>query len=225
MTVESHLLRLENDFDGARARGSEALERFVARPDDWRGLGQAQRAIGQAELVTADPDRAMTYFEELLSADPRIFPSGQAVAHFGIGEIKRRNGDREGARAAYAKTQDSPVFERCYGSLALAEMAITEGVYSLALTPLSAYTHDSDFQAHPILAFWHGLISARSEWLSGTSLDTGNNANLERARNALGRIRRRPGAPPESIEMTALQGTEAALREGEALPSIVFNLP
>jgi tetratricopeptide (TPR) repeat protein len=225
MTVESHLLRLENDFDSARARGSEALERFVARPDDWRGLGQAQRAIGQAELVAADPDRAMIYFEELLSADPRIFPSGQAVAHFGIGEIKRRNGDREGARVAYTKTQDSPVFERCYGSLALAEMAITEGVYSLALTPLSAYTHDSAFQAHPILAFWHALICARSEWLSGTSLDTADNVNLERARNSLGRICRRPDAPPESIELTALQGTEAALREGEALPSIVFNLP
>lgn len=224
-TVESHLLRLEGDLHGARSRGQKVLDHFAARPGDWRGLGQAQRAVGQAMLAGADPAEATEHFEELLAADPRIYPSGQAVARFGLGEIRRHQGDYPAARAAYMETREARVFERCYGALGLAELANMQGQHRLAADPLRLLSHDDSFQAHPVLAFWQALICARAGESVGGGVDTAADPHLLRAQKAVGQIRRRTNGNGEDRELAAWRATEAALRNGEPMPPIVLNLP
>jgi len=224
-TVESHLLRLENDGEGARSRGEEALGHFAARPDDWRGLGQAQRALAQAELAGPNPDRSLPHLEGLLAADPSIYPSGHAVAHFGIGEAHRRKGDHATARDAYIRAKASPVFERCYGALGLAEMATEGGSMRMARLQLQGLAHDEAFHSHPLLAFWHGLIGARLEHLPEQSVGIVGNPHLAQAEDALAQIRWRPGTGGETLEWRALRETKAALESGSPLPPIVLDLP
>lgn len=224
-TVESHLLRLEDDHEGARARGREALGHFAERPDDWRGLGQAQRALAQAELAGPDPDHSLSYFEGLLAANPSIYPSGHAVAHFGIGEVHRRKGDHSKARIAYIRAKELPVFERCYGALGLAEMATAGGSSRMAHLQLKALAHDEAFHSHPVLAFWHGLIGARLEHDFEGSVASAGNPHLAQAEKALAMMRWRPGTGEDTLEQRALRETVEALESGSPLPPIALNLP
>lgn len=220
--VESHLLRLEGRPDLALGRAQGAHRQFLRTPEDWRGDAQALRAIGQAQLANSDLPAARRSFEQLLLIDPRIYPTGHAVGHFGLGETHRREGDPYRAHAAYSRALESEVFERCYAVLGLAEMAHAEWQRKPAGDLLRGIRQGAAFRSRPLLVYWEALISSRLAHRAGDSSVT---KDLARARGALERISWGSLEPGASIEREALTQVELASQEGLVLPAVALNLP
>jgi len=87
------------------AEAAAGLERLYASPATPPTLAGSAKALAADALAAAgQPERAVALLEELVSADPEIFPADQALS--ALAALRERSGDAAGARRAWQSIVD-----------------------------------------------------------------------------------------------------------------------
>jgi hypothetical protein len=216
--IRAHVLRAEGEYEASFELSQKLYESFTSPSlEDLRGAAEAGRCMAHARLCGPDPKRAEEILKELSETDPRLYPRAPRFGHFGLGELRRLQGDLGQARRLYQSCEDlsGPAqFESCYARLATIEidrlerLARVEGALRQLLTRPGAVEQ-------PAIPFYAALIRLRAFGLDPITLGEALGAAEE--------FVHRPGGRNWTLQQ--LEQHIQAIESGGELPSLVFNLP